>query len=180
MVKYVLFLLSSYLILIACVRLGILVWQSQSVLLNMQPLLDKSCWVPGPVCLFFGQGKGFRALIIDVECLPDHEGLLVTKRACRLLFVSSITGTGRPPPPKAKWQNTKYSIILRKTTHCNQSFTSILANCSVLDFDFFINNLETLSFCCQHQSRKILQDKTMIWQLIFRVHCIIEMLFASF
>ena len=160
MVKYVLFLLSSYLILIACVRLGILVWQSQSVLLNMQPLLDKSCWVPGPVCLFFCQGKGSRVLIIDVECLPDHEGLLVTKRACRLLFVSSITGTGRPPPPTAKWkmQNTQQSYGKPHT-----ATNPLLANCSVLDFDFFINNLETLSFCCQHQSRKILQDKTMIW-----------------
>ena len=69
----------------------------------------------GPLCVFFVGERVFRAEIMadEVFWMIRWWRVLVTKRACRLLFVSSITGTG------ATLTYTKYKIHKCKIQNTN-------------------------------------------------------------
>ena len=66
----------------------------------------------GPMCVFFVGERVFRAEIMadEVFWMIRWWRVLVTKRACRLLFVSSITGTGATLT-KYKIQNVQYYLF---------------------------------------------------------------------
>ena len=82
----------------------------------------------GPLCVFFVGERVFRAEIMadEVFWMIRWWRVLVTKRACRLLFVSSITGTGatltytKYKIHKCKIQNKKYKIQIMQynTNQC--------------------------------------------------------------